>query len=105
MIPEAVEKPHVKDSPKGFRRLLKFGRKNHSSAGSELSVESDHASVNGSEVDDNATNAASSSEVHTLKNLISQDKTPAGSTSKKSSRHFSLLSPFRSKTSAKKLIT
>ncbi|KAL7220097.1 hypothetical protein ACSBR2_013037 [Camellia fascicularis] len=105
MIPEAVEKPHVKDSPKGFRRLLKFGRKNHSSAGSELSVESDHASVNGSEVDDNATNAASSSEVHTSKNLISQDKTPAGSTSKKSSRHFSLLSPFRSKTSAKKLIT
>ncbi|CAH2080474.1 unnamed protein product [Thlaspi arvense] len=61
-IPESVGRLQVKESPKGFRRLLKFGRKNHSSSAGELSIESDNASVNGSEVDDNATKAASSSE-------------------------------------------
>ncbi|KAA8548828.1 hypothetical protein F0562_000512 [Nyssa sinensis] len=102
-IPENLEKPQVKESSKGFRRLLKFGRKNHSSSAGDRTVESDTASVNGSEADDNATNTASS-EVNTLKNLISQDETPtAGTTTQKSSRHFSLLSPFRSKTSEKKL--
>ncbi|XP_059632337.1 COP1-interacting protein 7 [Cornus florida] len=105
-IPEASEKPLVKESSKGFRRLLKFGKKNHSSAAGDRSVELDNASLNGSEADDNATKAAASSEVFTLKNLISQDETPsAGTTSQKSSRHFSLLSPFRSKTSEKKLAT
>jgi len=30
-IPEVIEKPQVKESPKGLRRLLKFGKKNHDS--------------------------------------------------------------------------
>ncbi|XP_050371936.1 COP1-interacting protein 7 [Argentina anserina] len=102
-IPETVEKPQVKESSKGFRRLLKFGRKNHGSS----SGEPDNAGMNGSEADDNGTNTVSSSEVYTLKNLISQDETPNSSTTSKGtgSRHFSLLSPFRSKTSEKKLTT
>jgi len=41
-IPEVNENPQVKDSPKGLRRLLKFGKKNHSSATGH-NVESDHA--------------------------------------------------------------
>ncbi|KAA8527782.1 hypothetical protein F0562_035349 [Nyssa sinensis] len=104
-IPEALEKPQVKELSKGFRRILKFGRKNHSSAAGHRSVESDNASVNGSEADDNTANTASS-EVYTLKNLISQDETPTAVTAtQKTSRHFSLLSPFRSKASEKKLTT
>lgn len=100
-IPE--EKTQVKES-KGFRRLLKFGRKSHSTAAGDRHTESDNGSINGSEADEYASNAASSSEVHTLKNLISQDETPTdGTTAQKSSRSFSLLSPFRSKTSDKKL--
>ncbi|XVF62835.1 hypothetical protein PTKIN_Ptkin09bG0040500 [Pterospermum kingtungense] len=103
-IPEVLDKPQVKESSKGFRRLLKFGKKSHSSAASERSIESDSVSVNGSEADELVTETASSSEVHMLKNLISQDETPtAGDTPQKSSRSFSLLSPFRSKTSEKKL--
>ncbi|XP_022760301.1 COP1-interacting protein 7-like [Durio zibethinus] len=103
-IPEVLDKPQVKESSKGFRRLLKFGRKNHSSATSEHSMDPDSVSVNGSEADELVANTASSSEVHTLKNLISQDETPtAGNTPQKSSRSFSLLSPFRSKNSEKKL--
>ncbi|GFY85428.1 COP1-interacting protein-like protein [Actinidia rufa] len=74
-ITEAPEKSQVKESSKGFRRLLKFGKKNDNSAAGDHSVVSDNASGN-SEVDGHATNAASSSEVHTLKNLISQDETP-----------------------------
>lgn len=105
-IPESLEKSQGKDSAKGFRRLLKFGRKNHSSGGSERSVEFDNASLNSSEADDSGASNDSTSEVHTLKNLISQDETPpAGTTSQKSSRSFSLLSPFRSKSSEKKLST
>ncbi|CAK7327272.1 unnamed protein product [Dovyalis caffra] len=77
-IPEALEKPLTKESSKGFRRLLKFGRKSHAS---ERNVESDNVSLNGSEADDNA---ASSSEVHTLKNLISRDETPAAGPNQKS---------------------
>ncbi|KAM3756091.1 hypothetical protein ACB098_02G086600 [Castanea mollissima] len=103
-IPESLEKPQVKESSKGIRRLLKFGRKNHSSATGERNTESDNASVTGSEVDDSGTNSVSTSEgIHTLKNLISQDETPTGgNTPQKSSRSFSLLSPFRSKNSEKK---
>lgn len=103
MIPESLAKVQVKESPKGFRRLLKFAKKNHSSAAAEHGVESDNASVDGSELDGNATNAASSSEVHRLKNLISEDENPTSeATSQKSLRHFSLLSPFRGKTTEKK---
>lgn len=97
------EKTPVKES-KGFKRLLKFGKKNHSSLSVDRSVDSECISVDGAEHDDNARNSASSSEVLTLKNLISQDETTtAGNASQKSSRHFSLLSPFwSSKTSEKK---
>ncbi|KAI8560865.1 hypothetical protein RHMOL_Rhmol04G0288900 [Rhododendron molle] len=100
MIPESLAKVQVKESPKGFKRLLMFAKKNHSSVAGAHSVESDNASVDGSELDGNVTNAASSSEVRTLKNHISQDEE---ATSQKPSRNFSLLSPFRSKTSEKKL--
>ncbi|KAK3190352.1 hypothetical protein Dsin_029913 [Dipteronia sinensis] len=96
-IPEALDKPQSKES-KGFRRLLKFGKRNHSSSTGDRGAESDNVSVNGSEADDVVTTTASASEVHTLKNLISQDETPiATTTPQKSSRSFSLLSPFRSK--------
>lgn len=82
-IPEVLEKPQVKES-KGFRRLLKFGKKNHSSATGEQSIESDSGSIYGAEMDDNAVNPAAANEVHTLKNLISQDETStASSTSQK----------------------
>lgn len=53
-IPESVVKTQVKESSKGFRRLLKFGRKNNSSGG-ERHSELDNGSVNGSEADDNGT--------------------------------------------------
>lgn len=56
-IPEAMEKPHTKESSKGFRRLLKFGRKSHTAG--ECNAETSHVSLNGSKTDDNA---ASSSE-------------------------------------------
>lgn len=104
-IPEVLEKPQVKESSKGFRRLLKFGRKNNSSASGEHNIETDGVGVNGFEADDHANNTATSHEVHTLKNLISQDETPTASSTQKSSRHFSLLSPFRIKSSEKKLTT
>lgn len=61
-IPEAFEKPQVKEPSKGFRRFLKLGRKNHSSTAGEQGVESDNASVNGSELGDSATKAASTIE-------------------------------------------
>ncbi|KAM1281702.1 hypothetical protein ACFX2H_022146 [Malus domestica] len=102
-IPEAFERPQAKESLKGFRRLLKFGKKNHGSSSGERNVESDNVSMNGTEAGDNGTNAVSSSEVFTLKNLISQDETPNPSSTQKSSRHFSLLSPFKRKTGEKKL--
>lgn len=97
------EKTPAKES-KGFKRLLKFGKKNHSSLSVDRSVDSECISVDCAEHDDDARNSASSSEVLTLKNLISQDETStAGSASQKSSRHFSLLSPFwSSKTNEKK---
>ncbi|KAK0608852.1 hypothetical protein LWI29_036980 [Acer saccharum] len=97
-IPEALDKPQSKES-KGFRRLLKFGKRNHSSSTGDRGAESDNASFNGSEADDVVTTTTSASEaVHTLKNLISQDETPTATTTpQKSSRSFSLLSPFRSK--------
>ncbi|KAK4266167.1 hypothetical protein QN277_027129 [Acacia crassicarpa] len=103
-IPEVVEKPQVKESSKGFRRLLKFGKKNHSSATSGHNMESDNASIDVSEADEIGTNGPSK-EAYTLKKLISQDETPsAHTTPQKSSRSFSLLSPFRSKSSEKKVM-
>ncbi|RWR83990.1 titin [Cinnamomum micranthum f. kanehirae] len=104
VIPGSLEKPRGKES-KGFRRLLKFGRKSHSSAAGEHNVDSDKFGVDGPAIEDN-TGTDGSPEVHMLKNLISQDDSPVGgSTSQKVSRHFSLLSPFRSKNSEKKLTT
>lgn len=61
-IPEVPDKHKVKESPKGIRRLLKFGRKNHSSATSEYSIESDSVGVNDSPTDEFVTNRASTSE-------------------------------------------
>lgn len=58
-IPEAIEKPQVKESSsKGFRRLLKFGKKSHSSA-AERTTESDSVSIDGSEADEIGTNGSS----------------------------------------------
>ncbi|XP_058190042.1 uncharacterized protein LOC131307516 isoform X2 [Rhododendron vialii] len=74
MIPESLAKVQVKESPKGFKRLLMFAKKYHSSVACEQSVELDNANVDGSELDGNVTNVASSSEVRTLKNQISQDE-------------------------------
>ncbi|KAM7258234.1 hypothetical protein ACFE04_013975 [Oxalis oulophora] len=81
-ISEACDnsKPHHKES-KGFRRLLKFGKKNHSSATGEC--ESDNVSVSGSEADESVRNTGSSTQGNvsvTLKNLISQDESPSSST-------------------------
>ncbi|XP_077252855.1 COP1-interacting protein 7-like isoform X2 [Tasmannia lanceolata] len=104
-FPETLEKSRVKESSKGFKRLLKFRRKNHSSAAGEQSMDSDKAGINSSAVDGRTATRASSMEVHTLKNLISQDDSPVGGTPPKVSRPFSLMSPFRSKTSEKKLTT
>lgn len=58
-IPEAIEKPQVKESSKGFRRLLKFGKKSHSSASSGRNLESDNVSIDGSEAVETATNGSS----------------------------------------------
>ncbi|QCE07603.1 hypothetical protein DEO72_LG9g2623 [Vigna unguiculata] len=90
-IPEAVEKPQVKESSsKGFRRLLKFGKKSHRSA-AERSTESDNVSIDGSEADEIGNNG-SPNEVHTLKNLISQDETPTASTTQQKCKpHFILI--------------
>ncbi|CAN0904725.1 COP1-interacting protein 7 [Linum grandiflorum] len=99
-IPEVVDKSETKESSKGFRRLLKFGRKSHADRSSEV----DTMSVKSFEANEGVSNSTTSNEAFTLKNLISQDETPtAATTPQKSSRHFSLLSPFRSKTSEKKL--
>lgn len=58
-IPESIEKPQVKESPKGFRRLLKFGKKNHSSVTTGRNTESDNVSIDGSEADDIGINGSS----------------------------------------------
>lgn len=53
-IPEALDKPQTKESSKGFRRLLKFGKKNHSSSTGDRNVDSDNISFISSETDDAA---------------------------------------------------
>uniref|UniRef100_A0A0D9W1N8 COP1-interacting protein-related n=1 Tax=Leersia perrieri TaxID=77586 RepID=A0A0D9W1N8_9ORYZ len=74
---ETNERPRNKES-KGFRKLLKFGRKSHTSG----TMDPDASSVDGAVAGDGSM----------LKTLISQDD--SGSSSK-ASRSFSLLSPFR----------
>ncbi|KAG2262100.1 hypothetical protein Bca52824_069179 [Brassica carinata] len=98
-ISEALEKSQTKESAsKGLRKLLKFGKKSQSSSTSEYHTESDNAAGNSNEDHGSAVTAARTSEAFTLKNLISQDETPtAVAASQKSSRHFSLLSPFKNK--------
>ncbi|OVA02370.1 hypothetical protein BVC80_9099g173 [Macleaya cordata] len=104
-ILESSEKPQGKESSKGLRRFLKLGRKNNSSSNDQRNVESDKLSTDGSLADDHVGSPAVPDEVHTLKKLISQSETPTGSTPQKASRPFSLLSPFRIKTSEKKQST
>ncbi|KAG2301933.1 hypothetical protein Bca52824_030584 [Brassica carinata] len=86
-ISEALEKCQTRESAtKGLRKLLKFGKKSRSSS---TSSNKDH---------EPAVTSATKSEALTLKNLIAQDETPIAATaSQKSSRHFSLLSPFKNK--------
>lgn len=73
-IPEALDKPQIKESSKGFRRLLKFGRKSHTTGERN---ESDNGSVNDSEADDNVAKTASSSEgksiTHPLCTLMNRE--------------------------------
>ncbi|XP_068666300.1 COP1-interacting protein 7-like [Aristolochia californica] len=102
--PGALEKPRGKESTKGFRKLLKFGRKTHGSSGGEQNVDADKLSVDSPTADHN-NNMTFSDEVPTLKNLISQDESPLAGAAQKVGRPFSLLSPFRSKPADKKLIT
>ncbi|CAE6223046.1 unnamed protein product [Arabidopsis arenosa] len=98
-ISDASEKSQTKESAsKGLRKLLKFGKKSQSSSVSEHYTESNNASFNSIEDHEPAVTAATTSEAFTLKNLISQDETPtAAAASQKSSRHFSILSPFKNK--------
>lgn len=58
-IPEAIEKPQTKESSKGFRRLLKFGKKSHSSATAGRNMESDNVSIDGFETDEIGANGSS----------------------------------------------
>jgi hypothetical protein len=67
-IPEATEKPQVKESPKGFRRLLKFGKKSQSPT--TRNVESDNVSIDGSEADEIGTNGSSNEGNVLLKGII-----------------------------------
>ncbi|KAI3968855.1 hypothetical protein MKX01_029005 [Papaver californicum] len=101
-IVESSDNHQGKESSKGFKRFLKLGRKNRSSSSDQRNVESDRLSTDSALVDDCVVSAAELDEAHTLKNLISQSETPTGSTPQKASRHLSLLSPFRSKSSEKK---
>ncbi|KAL2463572.1 COP1-interacting protein-related [Forsythia ovata] len=57
-----LDSTQVKESSKGFRRLLKFGKKNHSSASVDCSVKSGGASIDGFDEGAHARNTASSSE-------------------------------------------
>ncbi|KAL1330291.1 hypothetical protein HN51_047521 [Arachis hypogaea] len=97
-IPEVIEKP-VKESPKGLRGLLKFRRKNHSLP-SGRNMEADTGSVDSSEANNARTNSSPNQVT-----LMSRDEAPSTSvTPQKSSRSFSLLSAFRSKSGEKKIM-
>ncbi|KAJ0966507.1 hypothetical protein J5N97_023424 [Dioscorea zingiberensis] len=97
-IHDTFEKPRSKESSKGLRKLFKFGKKNHSSASGDHNLESDCSSV-----DDCAVSAVAT-DVRASKNLISQDDMLVGGSMPKVSRPFSILSPFRTKTSEKKVV-
>ncbi|KAK6161264.1 hypothetical protein DH2020_004645 [Rehmannia glutinosa] len=56
------DKKLPKESSKGLRRLLKFGKKYHTSSLVNQSFDSDCTSIDGTEHDDNARNTASTSE-------------------------------------------
>lgn len=64
-IPEALAKVQVKESPKGLRKLLKFGKKSNNSAAGDQSIESDNASINGFEAHASS-NGSSQGIVHFL---------------------------------------
>ncbi|CAA6673270.1 unnamed protein product [Spirodela intermedia] len=98
---ETVEKPRSRESLKGFKKLLKFGRKSHGASPSEPTSELDSSSA-----DDHTPADASSGEGHPSKGDKSgtpptPSQLPSSMTST-CSRHFSILSPFRSKSSEKK---
>ncbi|KAL8104889.1 uncharacterized protein LOC141677514 isoform X2 [Apium graveolens] len=107
-VPKALES---KGQTKSVKRFLKLGRRNRSStssAGEQIAESHSTTTANGSEPRETETNTDSTSKVHTLRNLLSQEETrkpTVAQTSHKYSHHFSLLSPFLSKTSEKKLIT
>lgn len=69
-ISEASGKNHGKESSKGFRRLLKFGKKSHNSFGGDESIDSESGSTNALLQQNNPTSVASnegtvlSSKVH-----------------------------------------
>ncbi|GER46267.1 COP1-interacting protein-related [Striga asiatica] len=84
------EKVSMKESPKGFRRLLKFGKKNHTSS-IDQSIDSECTSSGVIEQEDNARKMASTSEVGTLKNLISQDEISAAGNVPQKCTYFFLL--------------
>ncbi|CAN1279290.1 COP1-interacting protein 7 [Linum perenne] len=77
-IPEVIDKSETKESSKGFRRLLKFGRKSH--ATNDRNSEVDTMSVKSFDANEGVANTTTSNEAHTLKNLISQDETPTAAT-------------------------
>ncbi|KAL9264350.1 COP1-interacting protein 7-like protein [Drosera capensis] len=105
IISDASEQTMVKDSSKGLKALLKFGKKHHASVTIESQGEPDKPDLDFSSTNDyNPTSTGISGEVHTLKSLISQPETGiTGGTSSKSSRSFSLFSPFRGKTGDKEI--
>ncbi|KAL0388440.1 UNVERIFIED_CONTAM: COP1-interacting protein 7 [Sesamum radiatum] len=96
-----VEKTLSKEPSKGLRRLLKFGKKNHTSSYVDQSFDSECTSIDGTEHDDNARNTASISEVGTLKNLIWQDDTPAAGNASQKSKCFDYTGPVQFFTLAK----
>ncbi|KAJ0960668.1 hypothetical protein J5N97_001457 [Dioscorea zingiberensis] len=97
-IHDAFEKPRSRESSKGFRKLFKFGKKNQGSTSGDYNLEPECASH------EDSTGSAVSTEVHSLKNLISQDDAHNGGSPHKVSRPFSILfSPFRAKTQEKKV--
>ncbi|CAH9115989.1 unnamed protein product [Cuscuta epithymum] len=103
-IQDDSAKARVKEPPRGLWRLWKFGKKKHCPTACDKNLEPDQKSVNRlKHQDGHAANTTSSSEVYTLKNLMSRDETSAVDNAVQKSRHFSLLTNFWSRTSEKKL--